>query len=266
MPPTPRLTHLILNGYPERRHCRRIIASLTFQHAYGDGKLSQPPVLFPISVEGCPRLGTDKSLRYWCYTPLVQMSSHRDDVTQLLRRWAQGDRVALDELMPLIYGELHKLAKRQMRKQEPNYTLQASAIINEAYFRLSGNSNKDWDNRAHFFGVAAKAMRHVVVDHARTRRAAKRGGEVRIEQLIDGADLGESRSASMIALDDALTALTGQYPRQAEVVELRYFGGLSVEETARTLKLSPETVARDWRFAKAFLRSELEPRKMIEKT
>jgi RNA polymerase sigma-70 factor, ECF subfamily len=187
------------------------------------------------------------------------MSPPRDDVTQLLRRWAHGDRVALNELMPLIYRELHKLAKRQMTRQEPHHTLQTTAIINEAYLKLAGNSDKDWDNRAHFFGVAAKAMRHVLVDHARTRRAAKRGGEVRIEQLIDAADIGDARSAGMIALDDALTALTGQYPRQAEVVELRYFGGLSVEETARTLNLSPETVARDWRFAKAFLRSELKP-------
>jgi RNA polymerase sigma-70 factor, ECF subfamily len=187
------------------------------------------------------------------------MSSPRDDLTQLLHRWAHGDRVALDELIPLIYKELHKLAKRQMARQEPNHTLQTTAIINEAYLRLAGSSDKDWENRDHFFGVAAKAMRHVLVDHARTRRAAKRGGEVRIEQLIDAADIGEARSAGMIALDDALTTLKGQYPRQAEVVELRYFGGLSVEETARTLKLSPETVARDWRFAKAFLRSELKP-------
>ena len=187
------------------------------------------------------------------------MSSPRDDLTQLLHRWAHGDRVALDELIPLIYKELHKLAKRQMTRQEPNHTLQTTAIINEAYLRLAGSSDKDWKSREHFFGVAAKAMRHVLVDHARTRRAAKRGGEVRIEQLIDAADIGEARSAGMIALDDALTTLAGQYPRQAEVVELRYFGGLSVEETARTLKLSPETVARDWRFAKAFLRNELKP-------
>jgi RNA polymerase sigma-70 factor (ECF subfamily) len=191
------------------------------------------------------------------YSPFVQMSSPGDDVTQLLHRWAHGDRGALDELMPLIYSELHKLAKRQMTQQEPGHTLQTTAIIHEAYLRLGGSSDKDWENRSHFFGVAAKAMRHVLVDYARTRRAAKRGGDVRIEQLDDGADVGEARSAEVIALDDALTSLAGQYPRQAEVIELRYFGGLSVEETARTLKLSPETVARDWRFAKAFLRSEL---------
>ena len=185
------------------------------------------------------------------------MSSPRDDVTQLLHRWAYGDRGALDELMPLIYRELHKLAKRHMTQQEPGHTLQTTAIIHEAYLKLGGSSDKDWENRGHFFQVAAKAMRHVLVDYARTRRAAKRGGDVRIEQLDDAADVGNARSAEMITLDDALTALARQYPRQAEVIQLRYFGGLSVEETARTLKLSPETIARDWRFAKAFLRSEL---------
>jgi RNA polymerase sigma-70 factor (ECF subfamily) len=190
---------------------------------------------------------------------MVPMSSPRDDVTPLLRRWSHGDRSALDELMPLIYRELHKLAKHHMTQQEAGHTLQTTAVIHEAYLKLGGSSDKDWENRAHFFGVAAKAMRHVLVDHARTRRAAKRGGEVRIEQLDEGADVGVARSAEMIALDDALTSLAGEYPRQAEVVELRYFGGLSVDDTAAALKISPETVARDWRFAKAFLRSELKP-------
>jgi RNA polymerase sigma factor (TIGR02999 family) len=159
--------------------------------------------------------------------------------------------------MPLIYKELHKLAKLRMRQQEAGHTLQTSAVIHEAYLKLGGSSDKDWENRGRFFGVAAKVMRHVLVDHARSRRAAKRGGEVRIEQLDEGADFSDARTAETIALDDALTSLAAQYPRQAEVVELRYFGGFSVEETAATLKLSPETVARDWRFAKAFLRSEL---------
>jgi len=185
------------------------------------------------------------------------MSSPSDEITQLLRRWGQGDRGALDKLMPLIYKELHKLAKLRMRQQEAGHTLQTTAVIHEAYLKLGGSSDKDWENRGHFFGVAAKVMRHVLVDHARSRRAAKRGGEVRIEQLDEGADFSDARTAETIALDDALTSLAAQYPRQAEVVELRYFGGFSVEETAATLKLSPETVARDWRFAKAFLRSEL---------
>ena len=191
------------------------------------------------------------------YSPVIQVSSSPDEVTQLLRRWSHGDQGALNELMPLIYRELHKLAKRHMARQKAGHTLQTTAVIHEAYLKLGGSSDKDWENRAHFFGVAAKTMRHVLVDHARSQRAVKRGGEVRIEQLNEGAEVGVVRAAEMIELDDALTTLAGQYPRKAEVVELRYFGGLSVEETAKTLKLSPETVARDWHFAKAFLRREL---------
>jgi RNA polymerase sigma factor (TIGR02999 family) len=187
------------------------------------------------------------------------MASSGDDVTQLLRRWQHGDQVALDELMPLIYRELHKLAKRYMNQENAGHTLQTTALIHEAYLKLGGSSDGGWESRAHFFGVAAKAMRHVLVDHARARRAAKRGGDVRIEHLEDGVDAGVVRAAEVIALDDALTSLAEQYPRQAEVVELRYFGGFSVEETAAALKVSPETVARDWHFAKAFLRSALTP-------
>ena len=187
------------------------------------------------------------------------MASARDDVTQLLRRWRAGDQAARDELMPLIYKELHKMAKRYMNLEGAGHTLQTTALIHEAYLKLGGTSDGRWESRAHFFGVAAKAMRQVLVDHARARRAAKRGGDVRIEHLEDGVDAGVVRAADVIALDDALTTLGGQYPRQAEVVELRYFGGFTVEETAGALKVSPETVARDWHFARAFLRSALTP-------
>jgi len=187
------------------------------------------------------------------------MASARDDVTQLLRRWRAGDQAARDELMPLIYKELHKLAKRYMNQEGAGHTLQTTALIHEAYLKLGGSSDGGWESRAHFFGVAAKAMRQVLVDHARARRAAKRGGDVRIEHLEDGVNAGVVRAADVIALDDALTTLGGLYPRQAEVVELRYFGGFTVEETAGALKVSPETVARDWHFARAFLRSALTP-------
>lgn len=146
-----------------------------------------------------------------------------------------------------------------MARQEAGHTLQTTAIIHEAYLKLGHAPGKIWENRVHFLGVAAKAMRHVLVDHARTQRASKRGGDVRIEQLGEDADVAATRAVEMIALDDALRTLAGQYPRQAEVVELRYFGGLTVEETADSLKLSVETVARDWRFARAFLRTELGP-------
>jgi RNA polymerase sigma-70 factor, ECF subfamily len=185
------------------------------------------------------------------------MGSPDDDVTQLLRRWRDGDRGAAEELMPLIYRELHKLAKRYMNQEGAGQTLQTTALIHEAYLKLGGSSEGGWENRAHFFGVAAKAMRHVLVDHARARRSAKRGGYMQIEPLDESVDAGVTRAAEIIALDDALTSLAGQYPRQAEVVELRYFGGFTVEETAGALKVSPETVARDWHFAKAFLRSAL---------
>lgn len=178
-------------------------------------------------------------------------------VTQLLLQWRQGDRAALDQLLPLVYRELHKMAKRYMAHQNASHTLQTTAVIHEAYLKLAGGSEQDWENRAHFFGVAAKAMRHVLVDHARNRGAAKRGGEAQIVPIDEGMALVGGPAREMIALDEALKSLAVSYPRQAEVVELRYFGGLSVEEAARTLKVSPETVARDWRFAKSFLRREM---------
>lgn len=179
-------------------------------------------------------------------------------VTQLLIRLGKGDRVALDELVPLVYRELHKMAKRYMAQQDVNHTLQTTAVIHEAYLKLVEGSEQNWENRAHFFGVAAKAMRHVLVDHARNRGAAKRGGEIQFLPIDEGLVVGGGPAREIIALDDALKALEASYPRQAEVVELRYFGGLSVEDAARTLKVSPETVARDWRFAKSFLRREMQ--------
>lgn len=219
---------------------------MTFSHVDRPGNLSQTEVfcghLFAAGV-------------YY----RLQMASNDDGVTQLLRRWRDGDRGAAEELMPLIYRELHKLAKRYMNQEGAGQTLQTTALIHEAYLKLGGGSDGGWENRAHFFGVAAKAMRHVLVDHARARRAGKRGGYMQIEPLEEGADVGITRAAELIALDDALTSLGEQYPRQAEVVELRYFGGFTVEETAGALKVSPETIARDWHFAKALLRSALAP-------
>jgi len=179
-------------------------------------------------------------------------------VTQLLIKWGKGDRAALDELLPLVYRELHKMAKRYMAQQDANHTLQTTAVIHEAYLKLAGGSAHDWENRAHFFGVAAKAMRHVLVDHARDRQAAKRGGEIQIVSIAEDMDIAGGAAREIVALDDALKTLAASYPRQAEVVELRYFGGLSVDETARTLKISVETVARDWRFAKSFLKREMQ--------
>ena len=184
-------------------------------------------------------------------TPLVQQ------VTQLLIEWGNGNQSALEQLMPMIYAELHKMARRYMNQQNPPHTLQTTALIHEAYLRMAGDSAKQWQNRAHFYGVAAKAMRHVLVDHARARCSAKRGGVVRPLQLNEEMDSSDERMAQLILLEDALTGLTKLHPRQSEVIELRFFAGLSVEETAEVLKVSPETVARDWRIAKAWLHGEL---------
>src|SRR5579864_7814602 len=178
-------------------------------------------------------------------------------ITQLLNEWGNGDQAALDRLMPLVYAELRRMARRHMNQQRPGHTLQTTALIHEAYMRLAGDSAKQWDNRAHFFGVAAKAMRCVLVDHARSRRSAKRGGAVRPVTLDEGIHTSGERIAGLIALDDALTDLDKLHPRQSQVVELRFFAGLSVEETAAILKVSPETVMRDWRAAKAWLEREL---------
>src|ERR1700681_586901 len=178
-------------------------------------------------------------------------------ITQLLIEWGNGNQAALEDLMPIVYPELHKMAKRYMNQQNPIHTLQTTALIHEAYLRLAGDAARQWQNRAHFFGVAAKAMRHVLVDHARTTHAAKRGGAVRALRLDEDIDTSGERMAQLIALDDALTDLAKLHPRQSEVIELRFFGGLSVEETADLLKVSPETVARDWRIAKAWLHGEL---------
>jgi RNA polymerase sigma factor (TIGR02999 family) len=174
------------------------------------------------------------------------------NITQLLIAWSGGDQTAFDELMPLIYDDLHRMARRHMRQQRPNHTLQTTALINEAYMRLVGEPGRTWQNRAHFFGVAAKAMRHVLVDYARKVSTQKRGG-VRPAPLNEAVVIAADRLDEVVALDDALIDLEKLNPRQCQVVELRYFGGLSVEETAENLKVSPDTVARNWRTARAWL-------------
>jgi RNA polymerase sigma factor (TIGR02999 family) len=179
------------------------------------------------------------------------------EVTQLLIAWSNGDQTALDQLMPLVYGELRRMAKRYMAGQSPGHTLQTTALIHEAYLKLVGQKEKQWQNRVHFFGVAAQAMRHILVDYARSRQATKRGGEMHAISLDEAAMVMEEQTADLVALDDALNRLAELAPRQSRLVELRYFGGLSVEETAEVLKVSPETATRDWRMAKAWLLREL---------
>lgn len=178
-------------------------------------------------------------------------------VTQLLQRWNNGDREALDKLMPLIYEELRRMARRYMGQQNPGHTLQSTALIHEAYLRLVKQKDKHFQNRAHFFGVAAQAMRHILVDYARARNATKRGGHARPVSLEEAALVTQERAAELIAFDEALKELESLSTRQGRVVELRYFGGLTVEETAAVLEVSPETVMRDWSMAKTWLHRAL---------
>jgi RNA polymerase sigma-70 factor (ECF subfamily) len=180
-----------------------------------------------------------------------------EQVTDLLNQWANGDQGAGEKVFPLVYRELRRIASRSMNRQGPANTLQTTALVHEAYIRLTGDSAKRWENRGHFFGVAAKAMRHFLVDHARAGGAAKRGGHCETLALEGAFLISEERMPEVVLLDDALTALSKLHPRQSRVVELRFFGGLNVEQTADTLKVSPETVARDWRAAKAWLHCEL---------
>ena len=185
------------------------------------------------------------------------MNSAPPNVTQLLLDWRNGDAAALDQLMPLVYDELRRIASRFLRNERQAHTLQTGALVNEAYLRLVDHENIEWQNRAHFFGVAAQAMRRVLVDHARTRNYAKRGGAAQQVSLDQALDVTEERAADLIALDDALQALAKIDPRKSHVVELRYFGGLSVEETAEALSISTITVIRDWNTAKAWLMREV---------
>jgi RNA polymerase sigma factor (TIGR02999 family) len=185
-------------------------------------------------------------------------SSPIGNVTALLRAWHQGDRAALDELFPLVYHELHRQAQRFMRAQSPGHTLQVTGLVHEAYLRLVDQEGVEWQSRAHFFGVAGKAMRSILVDHARARVAVKRGGGAR--QLTLGA-AGEPAAAEsevdVLALDQALTRLAELDPEHGRLVELRYFAGLSIEETAAVLGVSPATVKRHWKVARAWLKQEL---------
>lgn len=178
-------------------------------------------------------------------------------VTQLLRAWGGGDPAALDKLIPMVYSELHRIAKRYLNREPVGHTLQTTALINEAYLRLVDAQNVPWQNRSHFFAVAAQIMRRILVDHARSRQALKHGGEARQVSLDDAAVVSGGGSAQLLKLHDALTALSAMDPRKGQIVELRFFGGLNIQETAEVLKISPDTVMRDWKLAKAWLFREL---------
>jgi RNA polymerase sigma factor (TIGR02999 family) len=183
--------------------------------------------------------------------------SSPQEITQLLVAWNKGDLKALEHLTPLIHAELHRLAKLQMAGERPGHVLQTTALVNEVYLRLIDWRNVEWRDRAHFFGLAAQIMRRILVDFARARRRERRGGKALRVSLSEAADVGCERSADLVALDDALQALEKLDARQARVVELRFFAGLSYEETAEALDVSVGTARRDWSFAQAWLFREL---------
>jgi RNA polymerase sigma factor (TIGR02999 family) len=186
---------------------------------------------------------------------MSQTSTH--EVTRLLLDWSNGDKTALDKLMPLIYDELRRLAHRYMSRERAGHTMQTTALVNEAYVRLVNRQNVHLQDRAHFFAIAAELMRTILVDHARSHATAKRGGGARKFSLNEALVVSQERAAEVVALDDALKALTLIDPKQSRIVELRFFGGLTIEETAEVLDLSAATIKREWNTAKAWLYHEL---------
>jgi len=179
-------------------------------------------------------------------------------VTRLLNDWSNGDQTALDQLMPLVYAELHRLAASYLSRERSDHTLQPTALVNEAYLRLIDQNSLAWENRAQFFGIAAQMMRRILVNHARDRHADKRGGpDILRVSLDDAISFFEERDVNLVALDEALTRLTEMDQRQSQIVELRFFGGLTIEEVATQLHTSPATVKREWATAKLWLLREL---------
>ena len=181
----------------------------------------------------------------------------KGEVTDLLHRWKSGDQQALDTLLPLVYRELRRIADAYLRRESPGHTLQATALVNEAYMRLVGAQRLDWQNREQFFGISANLMRQILVDHARRSTAAKRGGGAAVVTLDDGINAADHTDEDLILLDAALTKLADMDPFAARVVELRYFAGLTIEETATVLGSSPTTVKREWATARLFLHREI---------
>jgi RNA polymerase sigma-70 factor (ECF subfamily) len=183
-----------------------------------------------------------------------------NDITQLLIAWREGDAGALEELMPLVYQELHRLAQRYLGREHRQHTLQTTALVHEAYLRLVNQQEVAWQDRIHFFAVAARVMRRILVDHARARHYQKRGAGARHVALDEALEVSDARAAEVVALDEALESLATFDERKSRLVELRFFGGLSIEETAEVLQVSPGTVMRDWTLAKSWLQREINKR------
>jgi RNA polymerase sigma factor (TIGR02999 family) len=186
-----------------------------------------------------------------------KVNESQQQITERLIAWGSGETSALDDVMRAVYQELRRMADHYLRLERPDHTLQPTALVHEAYLRLIDQRKVSWQNRAHFFGVAAQMMRRILVDHARTKQRGKRGGAARKLSLDEVMNLSQGRAADLVALDDALKALAEIDPRKSQVVELRFFGGLSIEETAEVLAVSPQTVLRDWKMAKAWLYQEM---------
>jgi RNA polymerase sigma factor (TIGR02999 family) len=185
------------------------------------------------------------------------MSAADPGVTRLLVQWTEGNRQAMEDLLPLVYDELRRLARSYLSKERPGHTLQSTALVHEAYMRLV-DQNVSWQSRAHFFGIAAQMMRRILVDHARNKNAAKRGDGAYKVTLDEGLVAAEDRDINILALDEALTKLATMDAQQSQIVELRFFAGLSIEDTSEVLKISPATVKRDWAMAKAWLYREMQ--------
>jgi RNA polymerase sigma factor (TIGR02999 family) len=203
----------------------------------------------------CDKLSHSRSI--FCYLQWNMAKAPSQQITRLLLAWGNGDQAAMEDLMPLVYDELRKLAARQLRNQRPGHTLQTTALVNEAYLRLIDSSQVRWQNRAHFFAVSAQLMRRILVDFARSRNYQKRGGGAERVSLDETLAFAPERGADLLALDEALDRLAKLNPRQAQVVVLRYFGGLSEEESAESLRVSLRTVQRDWNLARLWLYREL---------
>ena len=190
----------------------------------------------------------------------MQSSPSSDQVTQLLVRWRGGDRQALDALMPLVYAELRRLAHYYLQRERSDHTLQSTALVHEAYMRMLGQKLPDWQNRAHFFGVSARLMRQILVEYARGHQAAKRGGDAYKVTLDEGALVAQKTDVDVVLLDDALQDLAKLDEQQSRIVELRFFGGLSIDDTSEVLGISPATVAREWTTARIWLHREISRR------
>src|SRR5262249_26356 len=233
-----------------------------FLYVFGDSRGGCGRLVYGCRARRCYNSRRLQSSSPQKESSMTTPSTH--NVTQLLVAWSDGDQAALEKLMPLVYQGTRRLARRYLGPENPGHTLQPTALVNEAYLRLIDQNRVRWQNRAHFFGVSAQLMRRILVDMARARKQRKRGGAARQVELDEALVVSKERGEDLVALDDALQSLAAMDERKGRVVELRFFGGLSVEETAEVLQVSPDSVMRDWKMAKVWLHRELSKEKPDE--